>query len=114
MTRFYYDNFIYSILIFLISFLTIPSNCQVGNLIWNDEFNSDKINFSKWSLESGTGVNGDWGTGQLDRATGRSENVSIRNGVIGADSGCLVITTRKEHYIDREYTSGRIRTAGKA
>jgi beta-glucanase (GH16 family) len=34
--------------------------------------------------------------------------------VAGADDGCLVITTRKEFYIDRNYTSGRINTAGKA
>ncbi|WP_445735599.1 glycoside hydrolase family 16 protein [Mariniflexile sp.] len=85
-----------------------------GNLIWSDEFNSGSLNLTNWSIETGTGVNGDWGTGQLDRATERAENISFKNGVAGADGGCLVISTRKESYIDRNYTSGRINTAGKA
>ncbi len=87
---------------------------EVGSLVWQDEFNEGKLDLSKWNYETGTGVNGDFGTGQLDRATAREENVSFRDGVTGADGGCLVITTRKENYIDRNYTSGRINTAGNA
>ena len=34
--------------------------------------------------------------------------------VPNAEDGCLVITTKDEFYIDRNYTSGRINTAGKA
>ncbi len=88
--------------------------CQVGNLIWEDNFNEGQLDLTKWSYETGTGINGDWGTGQLDRATDRLENVSFQDSVLGAEDGCLVITTRKEYYIDRNYTSGRIITAGKA
>lgn len=40
--------------------------------------------------------------------------MSFQDGITGAEDGCLVITTRKEQYIDRDYTSGRIRTDGKA
>lgn len=87
---------------------------QVGDLIWEDNFNEGSLDLSKWSYETGTGVNGDWGTGQLDRATDRIENVSFETGIAGAEDGCLVITTRDEFYIDRNYTSGRINTAGKS
>ena len=85
---------------------------QVGNLVWEDNFNNNSLDTSQWNIETGTGVNGDWGTGQLDRA--RIENVSFQDNVPGAEDGCLVISTKKEWYIDRNYTSGRINTAGKA
>ena len=85
---------------------------QVGDLIWEDNFNNNILDTSQWNFETGTGVNGDWGTGQLDRA--RVENVTFQDNVPGAEDGCLVITTKKEWYIDRSYTSGRITTAGKA
>lgn len=85
---------------------------QVGKLLWEDNFNTGKLDTSRWNIETGTGVNGDWGTGQLDRA--RAENISFQNNVPGAEDGCLVITTKKEVYIDRSFTSGRINTAGKA
>jgi len=91
-----------------------PNNDLAGyDLVWSDEFNSGNLDMTKWSYETGTGVSGDWGTGQLDRATNRKENIDIQTGISDADGGCLVITTRKEHYIDREYTSGRITTSGK-
>ena len=96
--------------------MVLPLNlsAQIGELVWEDNFNQGQLDGSKWSFEEGTGVNGDWGTGQLDRATSRVENVGFQNDVPGAEDGCLVITTRKEFYIDRNYTSGRINTAGKA
>ncbi len=98
----------------LISIDALSSKGQVEDLIWQDEFNSGKLDSSKWKIETGTGVNGDWGTGQLDRATDRVENISFEDSITGAEEGCLVITTRKEKYIDRSYTSGRINTSGKA
>lgn len=94
--------------------LNFISHSQVGALIWEDNFNNGQLDLTKWNYEEGTGVNGDFGTGQLDRATNRIENVSFQNNVNGAEDGCLVITTREEFYVDRNYTSGRINTAGKA
>jgi len=84
-----------------------------GKLLWSDEFNGPTLDQTKWSYETGTGVNGDFGTGQLDRATNRPENVAIEQGIAGADGGALRITTRKETYQDRNYTSGRINTKDK-
>jgi len=83
------------------------------NLLWNDEFNGAGIDAQKWSFETGTGVNGDFGTGQLDRATDRSENIKIENSVPNAGGGCLAIITRKETFLDRNYTSARLTSSGK-
>ena len=98
----------------LFSLMSFSGFAQLGNLIWEDNFNDGALDASKWTYETGTGVNGDWGTGQLDRATNRIENVNFQDHIDGAEDACLVITTRKEFYIDRNYTSGRINTAGKA
>ncbi len=81
-------------------------------LLWNDEFTATSLDLTKWNYESGTGVNGDFGTGQLDRATNRAENVSLGTGTVTAP-GELSITTRREQFVDRDYTSGRINTQGK-
>jgi len=40
-------------------------------VILNDEFTGSSLDISKWNYETGTGVNGDFGTGQLDYATNR-------------------------------------------
>ena len=85
----------------------------VYTLVWSDEFNGSNIDPTKWNFETGTGVNGNFGTGQLDRATERPENATIANNVPDADGGCLAIITRSETYIDRNYTSARLNCSGK-
>ena len=82
--------------------------------VWSDEFNGPTLDLTKWSYETGTGVNGDFGTGQIDRATDRPVNVAIEQGIAGANGGALRISTRSETYIDRNYTSGRINSKDKA
>lgn len=93
--------------------VTPPAAYTGYTLLWNDEFNGANIDPAKWQFETGTGVNGDFGTGQLDRATDRPQNAKIENGVLNSGGGCLAITTRKEFYIDRNYTSARLTTNGK-
>ena len=83
------------------------------DLAWSDEFNATSIDMQKWNFESGTGVNGDFGTGQLDRATDRADNGKIENNIKNADGGALAITTRREAYMDRQYTSARLNTNDK-
>lgn len=82
-------------------------------LLWNDEFNNTSLNKSKWVYETGTGINGDFGTGQLDRATNSKDNVGFLPSSNHNGDNSLAITTRKEFNIDRNYTSGRINTSGK-
>lgn len=89
-----------------------PTNYTGYSLLWNDEFNGTSIDNTKWKFETGTGVNGDFGTGQLDRATDRPENATIANGIVNSGGGCLAITTRRENYMDRSYTSARLTTEG--
>lgn len=93
--------------------LSLTANAQTRTMVWHDEFNAPTLDQTKWSYETGTGVDGNFGTGQLDRATDRPENVAIEQGIAGADGGALRITTRKERYQDRNYTSGRINTKDK-
>lgn len=102
-----------SLFILLIFCLLLTAQAQDKQLIWEDNFNTGQLDSEFWNIETGTGVNGDFGTGQLDRATGREENISFQDSVPGAEDGCLVLTTRKEFYIDRNYTSARLNTSGK-
>src|SRR6187431_3380123 len=67
-------------------------NASAQTLVWNDEFNGTQLDLNTWNIETGTGINGDWGTGQLDRATERPENINFLQGISGADGGVLAIT----------------------
>jgi beta-glucanase (GH16 family) len=73
------------------------------NLVWSDEFDGgagalpDPAN---WQFDIGT----DWGNGQLEWTTDRSENVSTDG------NGNLAITAREEAFNGRAYTSARIKT----
>jgi beta-glucanase (GH16 family) len=76
-------------------------------LVWNDEFNGNQIDLSKWEYE----VNGHGGgNNELQYYTDRVENSFI-------EDGKLVIQALKETYTgpdgEREYTSARLRTANK-
>jgi beta-glucanase (GH16 family) len=90
----------------------VPAQYDGYTLLWHDEFTGNMLDTSKWNYETGTGLNGNFGTGQLDRATDRPENVKIEAGDTN-NPGLLNITTRKEWHIDRNYTSGRINTKDK-
>ena len=92
-------------------FLSLGAEGQISGLVWEDNFNDGQLDLTRWNIETGTGVNGDWGTGQLDRA--RAENVTFDDNVPNAEDGCLVITTKDEFYIDRNYTAAASTLRGK-
>lgn len=77
-------------------------------LIWNDEFDGDSLDTTKWSYQYGTGsqygLDG-WGNSEEQYYTDREENVKV-------EDGKLIITAIKEEspYEGKPYTSGRIRT----
>jgi beta-glucanase (GH16 family) len=76
-------------------------------LSWSDEFEGSAGTLpdpNHWVFETG----GDgWGNNQQEFDTNRAENASLDG------SGQLVITARKESYMNRGYTSARIKTQGK-
>ena len=77
-------------------------------MVWNDEFDGDSLDTTKWDYQYGTGsqygLDG-WGNSELQYYTDREENVRV-------EDGKLIITAIKEEtpYEDMPYTSGRIRT----
>ena len=73
-------------------------------LAWADEFNGSALDGSKWNIE----VNGNGGgNNELQYYTARPENIRVTG-------GALVIEARKEAYMGKQYTSGRITTQNKA
>ncbi len=73
-------------------------------LVWSDEFDGSKLDYSKWEAE----VNAFGGGNQeLQIFTDRKENLRVEN-------GHLIIEARKDNYgiagTVREYSSGRIRS----
>lgn len=80
-------------------------------LTWRDEFNGpngSSPDSAKWTMESGG--NG-WGNNELEYYTPRRQNVRLENGK-------LVIEALKETFVGpdgvrRDYTSGRLKTAGR-
>jgi beta-glucanase (GH16 family) len=73
-------------------------------LTWADEFNGTSLDTAKWNIE----VNGNGGgNNELQYYTARPENIRVTGGE-------LVIEARKEAYMGKQYTSGRITTQNKA
>ena len=73
---------------------SMTAKSQTWTQVWSDEFNGPTLDQTKWTYETGTGVNGDFGTGQLDRATDRPENVAIEQGIAGATGGASAPASR--------------------
>jgi len=72
------------------------------DLIWADEFNGPNIDATKWSISNGaSNVNQ-----ELEYYSNSSKNVFIQN-------GCLVLRAIKEDVGGRNYTSGKMTSAGK-
>ena len=65
---------------------------------WADEFGGTELDDTKWNIE----VNGEGG-GNQELQYYRSENIAVAD-------GSLAITAKKEAYLGKQYTSGRINT----
>jgi beta-glucanase (GH16 family) len=72
-------------------------------LTWNDEFDGASLDRSKWLPELG---GHGWGNKELQTYTDRPENVRVVDGK-------LVIEARRERMGENDYTSARIKTAGR-
>ncbi len=70
-------------------------------LVWQDLFDGTELNPLRWDIE----VNGS-GNGNAELQYYREENVSV--GDDGQGNSCLILTARRENYMNRNFTSGRI------
>ena len=71
-------------------------------LVWQDEFDRNDIDQTKWQLDVGyTGETNN----EMEIYTDRKENVFTEN-------SCLVIAARKENYSGYHFTSARLTTKG--
>jgi beta-glucanase (GH16 family) len=77
-------------------------------LVWSDEFDGAKLDYTKWAVEENAHGGGN---NELQFYVERPENVRVENGQ-------LVIEARKEVFVladqTRQFTSGRIRTKNRA
>jgi beta-glucanase (GH16 family) len=88
--------------------LNLTSAAPYGdwNIVWTDEFNGNSIDASTWTFDLGNGgSNPGWGNNELEFYTGRTNNVSVADGL-------LHIIARKESTNGFNYTSARIKTQG--
>lgn len=81
----------------LVAANTLDSDWQ---LVWNDEFDSDRVNMSKWEFQEG---GHGWGNQELQYYT--SDNAEVGGGV-------LAMNARRESRDGNEYTSARMHTRG--
>jgi beta-glucanase (GH16 family) len=91
----------------IIAFLqVIPVQAQEWRLVWSDEFDGDSLDLTKWSFQYGTGTSEGlvgWGNNELQYYTDREANIFVADGK-------LHIVARQEAYMNRNYTSARIRS----
>jgi beta-glucanase (GH16 family) len=82
------------------------TSAQTWQLVWSDEFETDTLDTNKWSYQIGTGAEyglNSWGNNELQYYTDREENVFVKDGK-------LHIVARQEQFVNRNYTSARIRS----
>jgi len=69
-------------------------------LVWNDEFDGDSLDRSRWAFDLG---GSGWGNNELQFYTDRPENARVADGM-------LVIEARQEDRLGRDFTSARLKT----
>jgi beta-glucanase (GH16 family) len=69
-------------------------------LVWNDEFDGDNVDPSRWVFDQG---GSGWGNNELQFYTDRPENARVADGM-------LVIEARREDRLGRDFTSARLKT----
>lgn len=79
------------------------------SLYWSDEFSGDTLNTSNWTAMVGDGSDygiAGWGNNEQQYYTSREDNLEVKD-------GNLIISGVNESYRNKNYTSARIRSAGK-
>jgi beta-glucanase (GH16 family) len=73
------------------------------DIVWQDNFNGNSIDSSKWNFVQG---GGGYGNNELENYTNRPQNARV-------EDGHLVIQAQKEDYQGNQYTSAKLTTEGK-
>ena len=78
------------------------------SLIWNDEFNGNALDQAAWSYDMGDGCPAlcGWGNNELQYYTNSADNLFFQDGK-------MIIEARQQAVGGKNYTSARIKTAGK-
>lgn len=100
----------FTVLAVIISWVGIPSvSAQNYALVWEDQFNGNTLDSSKWNIEQKIGI---WNTGaNREFQHYKKENVAV--GDDGNGNNCLILTAKEESYNGYHYTSGKVTTKGK-
>jgi beta-glucanase (GH16 family) len=90
-------------------FLSLSGFAQNYQLVWEDQFNGNSLDPTKWNTENRVGI---WNTGgNSEFQHYKNENVTV--GDDGNGNNCLIITAKEESFGGYHYTSGRVNTRGK-
>lgn len=89
----------------LLASLVFPvlASAKTYELVWQDEFEGDSLDTSRWDVQLGTGCPDLCGWGNNELQFYRAENATVADGL-------LTITAKEEFYGGRAYTSARIRS----
>lgn len=83
-----------------------PLSYDGMELVWQDEFNGDALDLTKWNYEIGDGCPNLCGWGNNELQYYREENTKVNDGK-------LTITAQNQNFSGRSYTSSRITTQDK-
>ncbi len=83
--------------------VVIPHTWGEYQLVWSEEFDGSSVDENVWTIEQG---GGGWGNKEKQYYTNREKNVCVKD-------GNLIIQAYKEDYQTSQYTSARLKTAGK-
>ena len=85
---------------------TTPMEYEGYRLVWHDEFDSNAVNTDFWEFEIGTGCPDLCGWGNNELQYYRKENATVSDGI-------LTIEAKNQVFLDRNYTSARMKTQGR-
>ena len=84
--------------------IALAARAQEYQLVWNEDFTESSLDRAVWNIE----VNGDGGgNNELQYYCERGVSVGIEP---TSGKHCLILTARKEDYMDKKCTSGRVNT----
>lgn len=92
--------------------LSLPTSAQVGDLLWEDNF--DTLNQSSWTIDEGNGCDqGLCGWGNQELQSYQPGNVFIQSVPGEPGNNALVLQAKRETVGDNQFSSGKIVSSDK-